>query len=203
MSAEVRVKAKIPAKYAKFAVPIDSLIANPENARFHDQESYQLIANLLDEYEQNQPIVVREQNRMVAAGNGRLIAARDLLKWDTIAAFVKPMTDAQFLGYAIADNRSSEKSRWAYDQLERDLLFLREHGVDLEHDGWKTNELDALIQNNRYEGLPDGLVTAGAASPDPALTIVLQVNDRDQRDAVLDALRLWAAKEWPGVVTVP
>lgn len=122
-------------------VPIDSIVIDPNNARLHPEESIEVLMQSLRLYGQRVPLVVRAQDRKVAAGNGRLTAARRL-GWKEIAISVRPMTDNEFYGFALVDNRAGEKSQWDLETLSRvqQLLTESEHGGI----GWTDEELQML-----------------------------------------------------------
>ena len=122
------------------ATPIEEMHLDPANARTgHDVER---IAASLAQYGQRKPIVVnRSEGGKIEAGNGTWQAARSL-GWTHVAAvFVEddPMTA---VGYAIADNRTAELSRWDYETL-RTLL----ESIDPEMEtGFAEGELEELLR---------------------------------------------------------
>lgn len=97
-------------------MPIDECHLDPANARTgHDVDQ---IAGSLRQYGQRKPIIVnRSEGNKIEAGNGTWKAAK-AEGWTHIAAVVvedSPMTAA---GYAIADNRLAELSRWDLETLK-------------------------------------------------------------------------------------
>ena len=124
------------------ATPIDDLHLDPANARTgHDVER---IAASLAQYGQRKPIVVnRSENGKVEAGNGTWAAAKSLGWTHVAAAFVEdsPMTA---VGYAIADNRTSELSRWDYEALQT-LMDSIDPALDLVTGG-EGDELEDMLR---------------------------------------------------------
>lgn len=104
------------------AVPIDLPQFDPENLRI--DHGVDETAASLKAYGQRKPIVINSaQAGKVEAGNGTLRAAR-ALGWDYIAAvFVDDSPDTA-VGYAIADNRTAELSRWDNAKLAQFLQSL-------------------------------------------------------------------------------
>lgn len=93
------------------AVPIDSLTPDAANARLHDERNIAVIEASFKRFGQRHPLVATKKNRVVRAGNGRLIAARSL-GWTHIAAIFIDEDTAEASAFAVADNRSAELARW-------------------------------------------------------------------------------------------
>lgn len=70
-----------------FALPVDRLTPDPENARTHDAESVQAIKASLTRFGQDVPLVVQRQGMIIRKGNGRYLAAREL-GWSHVACIV-------------------------------------------------------------------------------------------------------------------
>jgi ParB-like chromosome segregation protein Spo0J len=113
------------------AVPIASLVLDPQNARKHGERDLSAIAASLRACGVLKPAVARKSDRKVAAGNGSLIAARDLNHWTHYPVVFVDMTDEQFTRFAIADNRTAELSEWDSDQLRS---LMAELDVDFDED---------------------------------------------------------------------
>jgi hypothetical protein len=126
---------------AGLVVPLASLVPDPDNARLHPERNIEAVKQSLSLYGQLEPLVVRAENRMIAAGNGRRDAML-ALGWDECAATVVPMTDAEFHGFALADNRSAELASWDVQTVARlqKLLEGTGHGTT----GWSAEDLEVL-----------------------------------------------------------
>jgi hypothetical protein len=131
-------KNKISPGLAHMVVDIDSLVPDPENARIHGEDNMDAIKLSLAMYGQVKPVVVREQNRVIAAGNGTTRAAKEL-GWTKLAANFVRMTDEQFVGYAVADNRTAELARWNYENLQKFAAMQAECGLPMP--GWNSDTL--------------------------------------------------------------
>lgn len=123
------------------AVPIGRLKFDPQNARLHGDSNMDAIKRSLTEFGQVKPIVVRQQNMTVAAGNGTLRAAKEL-GWSEIAAAVIPMTDMEFTRYGLADNRTAELAEWDGEVVRRLDALVRDAGDD--NIGWSANDIRRL-----------------------------------------------------------
>lgn len=95
----------------KLAVPTDSLTLDPANARTHSPKNLAAIKASLTRFGQRLPIVVQREGMVVRAGNGRVMAAREL-GWTHIAAVVCDDENIDAVAFAIADNRSAELADW-------------------------------------------------------------------------------------------
>jgi DNA modification methylase len=101
-------------------VPIDSVTPDPRNMRVHDEKNLAAIKASLNRFGQRKPIVLTKSG-VVCAGNGTLMAAREL-KWETIAVADSDLEGEEASAYAIADNRAGELAGWdpsLVDELNR------------------------------------------------------------------------------------
>jgi ParB-like chromosome segregation protein Spo0J len=105
------------------AVPIDSIDADPANARVHPTENLEAIRASLRVYGQRKPIVVNRRTGTVEAGNGTLAAAR-MLGWKFIAVVFVDDDSVTAAGFAISDNRTGELAEWDPAALEATLRSL-------------------------------------------------------------------------------
>lgn len=98
-------------------VSISSLTTDPDNLRFHDQTNLEAIKNSLNRFGQRKPIVVNNDN-VVIAGNGQYLAAKEL-GWTTIqiARTPKEWSKQDEIAYAIADNRTNDLSHFDNEAL--------------------------------------------------------------------------------------
>jgi hypothetical protein len=105
------------------SVSIESLVLDPANARNHGDLNIASIEDSLARFGQRLPIVVQKQGRVVRAGNGRVIAARNL-GWTEIAAVIVDEGDEEAMAFAIADNRTAELAEWDDEALSTLLTDL-------------------------------------------------------------------------------
>lgn len=149
----------VPALVA-LATPIDEMHQDPANARTgHDVER---IAGSLAQYGQRKPLVVnRSEGGKIEAGNGTWQAARSLGWTHVAAAFVEddPMTA---VGYAIADNRTAELSRWDLETLQT-LVGSLDPDLELVT-GFEEGELEEMLRAAGID-LDGSLPEAGDAEP--------------------------------------
>jgi hypothetical protein len=116
---EVKLKASpnaIADDLAELAVDIASLAPDPANSRKHDERNIQTIKGSLARFGQLKPIVLAENGVTVVAGNGTLMAAKEL-GWKQIAAVRSSLDGSEATAYGIADNRTAELADWDADVL--------------------------------------------------------------------------------------
>lgn len=137
------------------SVPVADLIHFPGNARTHDID---VIAESLREHAQYQPIIVQKSTMFVAAGNGTLEAARDVLGWTEIDADILDLDDDEALRINLIDNRARDKG--TYDERKlRDLIAPLAAAGDLTGTGFDLDAFDDL--NNGLDEPPPDLDDPG------------------------------------------
>src|SRR3984893_12373865 len=138
-----------------------SLKPDPRNPRVHSDKQVRQIAQSIESFGFNVPLLIDEEQKVIA-GHGRLLAARKM-GWDTVPAIkLSHLTEAQRMAFLIADNRLTENSSWDERMLGEQLKILSELKLDfdLEAIGFEVPEIDLLI---------DGLNTVPEADPDDRL----------------------------------
>src|SRR6202050_1442889 len=94
-------------------IAIADLVLDAKNLRKHESSSIAAIRASLSQFGQQRPIVIDAKN-VVRAGNGTLLAAREL-KWKTIDCVRTKLSDKKLKAFAFVDNRSAELSSWIDD----------------------------------------------------------------------------------------
>jgi ParB/RepB/Spo0J family partition protein len=90
-------------------IRITSLKPDPRNPRVHSDKQVRQIAQSIESFGFNVPLLIDDQ-QMVIAGHGRLQAARSL-GWETVPAIrLSHLTESQRAAFLIADNRLTENS---------------------------------------------------------------------------------------------
>lgn len=156
------MKHKITSSLLSLAIPIDDCHLDPANARTgHDIDR---IAGSLARYGQRKPIVVnRSEDYKIEAGNGTWQAAKQL-GWAQIAAVIVEDDASTAVGFAIADNRTGDLSRWDYQVLET-LVGSLDPNLELVT-GFEGNELEEMLREAGISPLGDaGLGEPGDAEP--------------------------------------
>ena len=128
---------------AGLAVPIGSVKLDDANARQHPVRNLEAIKTSLKTFKQQKPIIVDERG-VVIAGNGTLIAAKEL-GWKFIAVVKSSLKDFNRTAFAIADNKTAELAEWDYEALSMSLRAMAEQKIDLTTTGFADFEIDPLL----------------------------------------------------------
>src|SRR5580700_2874534 len=145
-------------------LPTTSLKPHPQNPRVHSDKQIGQIAQSIEAFGFNVPILVDDRQNVVA-GHGRMLAARRL-GWNTVPVIkLNHLTESQYSAFLIADNRLTENSSWDEQLLGEQLKVLSELELDfdLEVTGFEIAEIDVLI---------DGLETLNEPDPDDRLPAI-------------------------------
>ena len=113
------------------------------NNRDHSQQQIDRIANSINEFGFNQPIVVDEQN-IVLVGHGRLEAAKKLGLEDVPVLKKLGLSETQKKAYRILDNKLQNDSTWNAESLEIELGALKE--VDFNFTDFGLDDLNKLLE---------------------------------------------------------
>tara|TARA_R110000751_G_scaffold12892_4_gene44089 strand:+ start:715 stop:1410 length:696 start_codon:yes stop_codon:yes gene_type:complete len=127
-------------------MPVGSLSLDKQNARAHGPANLEAIKLSLTRFGQQKPIIVSEEG-VVYAGNGTLVAAREL-GWETIKVSVSALPIEELRAYALADNRSAELAEWDTEALALSLEHLADEGGGIDAAvelGWAPHEVDAIL----------------------------------------------------------
>jgi hypothetical protein len=123
-----------------------SLKPDPRNPRVHSDKQVRQIAQSIESFGFNVPLLIDDEQKVIA-GHGRLLAARKL-GWDTVPAIrLSHLTESQRM-----DERMFGEQLKILPELQFDF--------DLEAIGFEVPEIDLLI---------DGLNTVPEADPDDRL----------------------------------
>ncbi len=97
----------------------------PHDGSHKTDDNLNLIMESIKEYGVNQPISV-DKNYVVVTGNGVFKAAK-ALGYETIPCIVlDDLSDEQIEQYRIADDKTSEFSRWNEKKLRQELSYLQD-----------------------------------------------------------------------------
>src|SRR5271167_4053015 len=139
--------------------PPDRLKPDPKNARQHSAKHIRQIADSIEAFGFNVPILV-DADLNVIAGHGRLLACRRLGWLEVPTIRLDHLSPEQRRAFMIADNRLAEVAKWDDRLLGEQLQALA--SVDLDFDieaiGFDMGEIDLRIESLSSKD-------AGAAEP--------------------------------------
>jgi len=147
---------------------IDQLKPDPANPRLHSKKQIRQIANSIEAFGFNVPVLV-DADLKVIAGHGRLLACREL-GWPEVPTLrLDHLTPAQARAFMIADNRLTEIATWDDPLLAQQLKDLSVSGLDfsIEITGFEMGEIDLRIAS--LEDMPDRADDPADAVPDLSL----------------------------------
>lgn len=173
------VLAHIHPKLRGLAVPIDSVKLDAANVRRHSKRNLNVIAASMRDHGQRQLLVIREATGCLEAGEGRLLAGKQL-GWKWIAVLPCDDDALKAAKYALADNRSSDLSENDDDALAAMLRVMKGEGVDLEELGWDGKEAAKILKDATETGPP----------PEPEYTnqiaVLITCTDENHQAALLE-----------------
>ena len=121
---------------------IDAVYLDVGNVRKHDKINLDAIKGSLQRFGMQKPIVIDEKN-IVRAGNGTLLAAKEL-GWKTIAVVRSTLKDIEMVAYAAADNRTAELASWDEPALSEILQQLKLDDFPLDSIGFDEEYLASI-----------------------------------------------------------
>jgi ParB-like chromosome segregation protein Spo0J len=136
--------------------PIDQLRPDPKNARRHSRKQIRQIADSIQAFGFNVPILIDAELKVIA-GHGRLLACRHLGRSEVPTISLEHLSEAQARAFMIADNRLTEIASWDDRLLGEQLRELSELNLDfrLEATGFDMGEIDLLIEGASGTPQPD------------------------------------------------
>jgi DNA modification methylase len=124
--------------------PIDRPKPHPDNPRTHSAEQVAQIAKSLETFDVLRPIVVEEQD-YILAGHGIWLAHRQLQRQEIAVAVVDHLTEPQKRAFLIADNQIALNSAWDDQKLGSLIATLERQLEDVSVLGFEPQELDRLL----------------------------------------------------------
>lgn len=158
------------AKHVEKTVEIESCTLYENNPQLHPQGQIDALAESLTRFGQYRPLVLDEANT-VLAGNGMLLAMRQL-GWSKAKAIqITGLSKSEKTKLVLADNRLAEMSSTDYDLLEDALRTLS----DFEVPGFEEDSLRQLLADleetteeaSTYGILPEAEVERLESMEDP------------------------------------
>jgi len=119
------------------------------NPKIHKSKQIQQIVNSISEFRFNNPILV-DENNVIIAGHGRLLAANHLNMQQVPVIKLTHLSDAQKKAYRIADNKLTENGEWDFDLLKIEFEDLSHLELDFNLDitGFDTADIDVMLDDS-------------------------------------------------------
>ena len=128
---------------------INSIKPYKNNPKIHNNKQVQQIMNSITEFKFTSPILIDENNEILA-GHGRLLAAQKLGFTSVPAIKLLYLNEAQKKAYRIADNKLTENGQWDFDLLKIEFQDIENLNFDCSLDitGFDTGELDVIFDTD-------------------------------------------------------
>ena len=134
--------------------PTNKLIPYARNSRTHSEEQIGQIASSIKEWGFTTPILIDEDNEIIA-GHGRLLAAQKLDIKEVPVMVAEGWTEAQKKAYVIADNKLALNAGWDNEMLKVEIDNLKELNFNIDLTGFSADELLELFPDTDIERLTD------------------------------------------------
>ena len=108
-----------------------------KNAKKHNKEQVEQIANSIKEFGFTQPVII-DKNNCVVAGHGRILGAKKAGLKQVPTVCLEDLTEEQIKAYRLIDNKLNE-SEWDSDLLKQSLEEIAE--MDMEVFGFTIDSL--------------------------------------------------------------
>lgn len=131
-------------------IKTDCINEYKNNPRKHNDKQIQQIANSIDRFSFNSPILVDEKSEVIA-GHGRFKAAKLLGLEQVPVIRLTHLSEAEKRAYRIADNKLTENSNWDIDLLKIEfseiekLVLNLEDELNLDITGFDFKEIDVIL----------------------------------------------------------
>lgn len=110
-----------------------------KNAKKHNKEQVEQIANSIKEFGFTQPVII-DKNNCVVAGHGRILGAKKAGLKQVPTVTLEELTEEQIKAYRLVDNKLNE-SEWDYSLLDEELEDLI-GDMDMDLFGFDENEVE-------------------------------------------------------------
>lgn len=125
-------------------IDIDELIPYANNPRNNDGDAVDRVAASITEYGFKNPIII-DNNNVIVAGHTRMKAAKKLRLDKVPIIRADDLTPAQVKAFRLAENRVSEYATWDNELLAIELEELKDLDFDLDLTGFEDFEIDDLL----------------------------------------------------------
>ena len=154
-------------------VTIGQLRPYPGNARTHSKKQIRQIANSIERFGFNNPVLISDEDEIVA-GHGRVEAAKLLGKHSVPTLRLSHLSHADRRAYILADNQIAQKAGWDREILATELQALTDLDFDVEITGFSVAEIDTVLDeaceaSTELTGAPEDRIPL-RSHPDQAVT---------------------------------
>lgn len=184
-------------------VPTKSVKLDTRNARTHSAIQVQQVADSISAFGFTNPILI-DGDRVLIAGEGRLLAARSLGLKTVPAIVLDHLSERERRAYAIADNKISLNSSWDFKKLSEELDYLIGEEFDIDSVGFSDSELEMILRDDggiipdntkdifvspHYRDAPNGTAAVQQKERKEVYSVSVNFKTESQRDDFLDEMK--------------
>ena len=135
-------------------ISIDLIKNYSQNSRTHSDDQVQQVVNQIREYGFTNPILI-DENNVIIAGHCRVEAAKRLALTQLPCVILAHLSETQKRAYVIADNKLALNAGWDLEVLRAEFDLLRDDDFNIELTGFTLDELCELLPDAEPEVLCD------------------------------------------------
>lgn len=147
-------------------VQLDTLKLDPKNARKHSKKNLKAIKASLQKFGVQGALAIVGPDNTVLAGNGRVVAARELGLTE-VPIFRTNLTGKAAAAFALADNRTAELAEWDFERLQETLTGLVKDEDLYAATGFTQEQLSKIVVANAAAIDDDELPVKAASRAKP------------------------------------
>lgn len=127
-----------------------------QNSRTVSEEQIQEVVNSINEFGYTNPILV-DENNVIIAGHCRVMGAKRAGMDQIPTIIINGLTDVQKAALVIADNKLALNAGWDFTKLSEQITFLRDNDYDTDLTGFKADEIATFMPEElpSFEGDED------------------------------------------------
>jgi ParB-like chromosome segregation protein Spo0J len=126
-------------------VDIDEIKESNYNSRIHSEAQIEKIANSIEEFGFVNPIIIDEENEIIA-GHGRYTAAKYLKLKEIPTIKLTHLTEDKKRAFIIADNKIALSGEWDYDMLKEEFDIILKSEMDIDLLGFNRKFIDSMFK---------------------------------------------------------
>lgn len=179
-------------KHETFLLEVEKIKPYENNSRTHSDEQIQQIVNSIMEFGFTNPVLV-DENNVLLAGHGRLKAA-NFLSLDRVPTVrIEGLNEKQKKAYVIADNKIALNAGWDDEVLKKEIDKLANMGYDLNILGWEV--LPDFEDNIDYSILEDADLAQDLNQMTDGVKRAIQIEfESEDYEEAAELIRFWRAE---------
>lgn len=139
--------------------PIKNIKDFEHNSRTHSEEQIQEVVNSINEFGYTNPILV-DENNVIIAGHCRVAGAKRCGFDEIPTIIIDGLTDVQKSALVIADNKMALNAGWNYDKLINQISFLKNNDFNMDLTGFTADEIATFMPDEipPFDGDEDEII---------------------------------------------